>query len=72
MPASIVNNEHKRYSIGRQIESMSDFANCKSEMYMVFMGKPTAKQRKFLEKWAYNVLEERIKRGQIFTAKVKI
>lgn len=60
----------RKYTQGKQIESMCDFAESESKFFIVHFGnKPCTKHRAFLISWQYQLLERFIKSGRVFEAK---
>ena len=60
-----------KYGKGKQIVSMSDFAEENNKMYVIELGKPVIKHRSFLESQQYRTLRKWIEQKRIYEA-VKI
>lgn len=60
-----------KYSKGKQVASMIDFAEGINKMYVIELGKPVTKHRSFLESQQYRTLRKWIEQNRIYEA-VKI
>ena len=57
-----------KYSKGKQVVSMSDFAEGSNKMYVIELGKPVTKHRSFLESQQYRTLRKWIEQKRIYEA----
>lgn len=58
----------QKYRDGKQILSMSEFAQSKSDVFVLYLGGPRTRHKKVLKQMEYGVLDWHIKQGHLFEA----
>ena len=58
----------QKYSDGKLIRSMSEFAQSKSDVFVLYLGGPRTRHKKVLKQMEYGVLDWHIKQGHLFEA----